>query len=177
LTRNLGQVLVEGEHVTLFFERKLNYSQETVWKAITDPDELAAWYMTEAKIDARQGGTIDFRAGISHFHVTGKILVWDPPRVFEHEWNVEPRRELPKGEQAVIRWELIPQEDSTVLRLTHRHLTRGTSMGFAPGTHAFLDRLEARLNNTEMPDWVMRVQEMRESYPNWNSPNAVPRTA
>ncbi|MGI0090575.1 MAG: SRPBCC family protein [Nitrososphaerales archaeon] len=169
-TSQLGNVIVEGEYATLRFERRLPHPPEAVWEAITEPGQLAQWYMTKAQIDGRVGGSIDFIAGISQLHVTGKILVWDPPHVLEHEWNVEPRRELPKGERTVIRWELVREGNGeTLLKLTHRNLTRQTSMGFAPGTHAFLDRLEAHLNKAHLPDWIKRVEEMRSSYPSWRS--------
>jgi uncharacterized protein YndB with AHSA1/START domain len=161
----LGQVEVEGDYATLNFQRRLPHPPEAVWEALTESKQLAKWYMTRARIDGRVGGTIDFWAGPSQFHVTGSILAWDPPRVFEHEWNVEPRPELPKGERGVIRWELVREGDGTVLSLTHRHLTWQTSTGFAPGTHAFLDRLEAQLENAPLPDWRRRVEELRTSYP------------
>ena len=167
--KRVGRVDVQGEYATLVFERRFSHPPEAVWESITDPEQIAKWYMTKATIDGRVGGEIDFKAGISQFHVTGKILEWDPLRLFEHEWIVEPRRELPKAEHAVIRWELIREGNGTVLKLTHRNLTRETSLGFAPGTHAFLDRLEAQLDNVALPDWVKRVQEMRSSYPSWSS--------
>jgi len=113
------------------------------------------------------GGSIDFWSGPSQIHVTGSILVWDPPHVFEHEWNVEPRPELPKGEQSIIRWEIVREKDESVLKLTHRHLTRQTGLVFASGTHAFLDRLEAFLAKNSLPDWMKRVEELRSSYPQW----------
>ena len=164
-----GQVTVEGDYATLIFERHLQHPRESVWDALTQSEQLAKWYMTKARIDGKVGGKIDFWAGPSQLHVTGSILVWDPPHVFEHEWMVEPRAEHPKGENAVIRWELVREGDETVLKLIHRHLTRQTSLGFAPGTHAFLDPLEAYLSKTSLPDWRSRVEEMRPSYPSWRS--------
>ncbi len=165
----LGSVTVEGEHATLVFERRLPHPPEVVWEAITEPRQLAEWYMTEAVIDGRVGGTIDFLSGPSQLHVTGGILAWDPPHLFEHEWNVEPRAELYQGEHSVIRWELVRDGDETVLKLTHRHLTRRTAQGFAPGTHAFLDMLESYLNKASLPDWRRRVEELRMSYPHLSS--------
>ena len=38
--------------------------REDVWKAITDPIELAMWFDNEAVIDCRNGGTIDFVTGL-----------------------------------------------------------------------------------------------------------------
>ena len=45
--------------------------------------------------------------------------------------------------------------------MTHRNLTRGTAQVFSSGAHAFLDRLEAFLDETSMPDWMTRVEELR----------------
>jgi len=101
-----GAVVEEGEKATLVFRRRLANPPEEVWKALTDPEELSKWYMSKATIDGREGGSVDLVAGLSRFHVTGRILTWDPPYVFEHEWKVEPRTELKSGEDAVIRWEL-----------------------------------------------------------------------
>ncbi len=73
-----GRVDVEGEKATLVFRRRLPHPPERVWKALTDPSELSSWYMTEARIDGRAGGTIEFHAGLSRLHVTGRVLTWDP---------------------------------------------------------------------------------------------------
>ncbi|MGI0080930.1 MAG: SRPBCC domain-containing protein, partial [Nitrososphaerales archaeon] len=100
-TQAFGHVNMEGQYATLTFERRLPHPPEAVWEAITETAQLAEWYMTRARIDGRVGGSIDFWSGPSRLHVTGSILVWDPPHVFEHEWNVEPRPELPKGEQSI----------------------------------------------------------------------------
>ncbi len=62
-----------------------------------------------------------------------RALTWDPPAVFEHEWKVEPRSELPAGENAVIRWELRRDGEGTMLHLEHRNLNRETELGFASG--------------------------------------------
>lgn len=151
-----GHVAIEGSHATLTFERILRHPPEEVWAALTQPEALSAWYLAKATIDRREGGTVDLHTGPSQFHVTGRILVWDPPHAFEHEWRVAPRPELPEGEDAVIRWELNPISEGTRLLLTHRRLTRTTALGFAPGTHALLDRLEAHLDRAPLPAFGQR---------------------
>ncbi len=163
-TGKTGTVSIEGEHATIAFERRYGHPIELVWDALTNPEHLARWYMTKARLDARAGGSIDYVSGISQFHVTGKILTWDPPRVFEHEWNVEPREFLPKGERSVVRWELTPDGDGTILRITHRHLTAQTAKGFVSGTHAFLDRLGDELGGRPLTNWPKRVDELRPVY-------------
>jgi uncharacterized protein YndB with AHSA1/START domain len=163
-----GTVTIEEEYATLRYERQLSHPREVVWKAITDPKELVGWMNTKAVIDGRNGGTIDFVNTVSGFHTTGRILVWDPLRVFEHEWHIAPNPSLPDGEpEAVIRWELKQEDNSntTLLTLTHRRLSKSISSRFAPGWHAYLDRLEASLNNEVPPDWMQRFTEVKELYP------------
>jgi uncharacterized protein YndB with AHSA1/START domain len=168
-----GTVAIEGEYTTLRFERQLSYSSEIIWKAITDPKELVGWMNTNAVINGRNGGTIDFVNTFSGFHTIGRILVWNPLRVFEHEWYISPNPSLPNGEsESVIRWELKPNDNSslntkTLLTLTHSRLTKLTSSWFAPGWHAYLDRLEASLDNEVPPDWMKRFAEVKELYSSW----------
>jgi hypothetical protein len=42
--------------------------------------------------------------------MTGRILVWDPPHVLEHEWK------QPIVEDGVVRYELTTDGDGTLLR-------------------------------------------------------------
>ena len=164
-----GRLIVQGEHATIIFTRTLHHSPELVWQAITDPVELKQWLLCSyAKIDGRTGGSIEMVAGPSQFQVKGRILTWDPPRLFEHEWKVDPVEDMPQGEDAIFRYELIPNHESTLLTVTFRQLTRRTASGFAPGTHVLLDRLEAQLDNQPLPNWMNRYQAARNYYPAWN---------
>ena len=74
---------------------------------------------------------------------------------------------FPHGEpESIIRWELKQDSDSdTHLTVTHRRLTKSTALRLAPGWHAYLDRLEAILNNQVPPDWARRFAEVKELYP------------
>jgi uncharacterized protein YndB with AHSA1/START domain len=55
-----GTVTIEGGYATLQYKRRLSHPPEVVWKAITDPKELAVRFNTKATIDARPGGIIEF---------------------------------------------------------------------------------------------------------------------
>ena len=160
-----GTVVRSGAYATLIFRRRLQQPPEADWKALTDPGALSKWYMTKATVEGRRGGSISFVAGPSRLRVTGKILVWEPPRIFEHEWKVASISDLPSGEDAVIRWELSPEGTGTVLHLEHRNLNTQTALGFAPGTHAFIDRLEAQLAGRPLPGWQERYQLVAPRYP------------
>lgn len=97
----------------------------------------------------------------------GTIRVWDPPHVYEHELNTDPDprfAEHLKAERAIARWELESRGASTFLTLTFRGFTRAVAGGFAPGTHAYLERLEALLEGRPVPDWQARFDELHDLY-------------
>jgi uncharacterized protein YndB with AHSA1/START domain len=162
-----GSVAFDGDYATITFSRRIGRPPENVWSAITDPEQLQSWYMTRATITGGKGGSIDFRSGPTQLHVTGRILSWDPPYLFEHEWKVEPSPSMPSGEESIVRWELARDGKGTLMTLTHRRLSRRTAAGFAPGIHAFLDCLTAHLDGEPVPDWRSHVEELRRYYPTW----------
>jgi uncharacterized protein YndB with AHSA1/START domain len=165
-----GEVRIEGDHASLYFDRFLPHPPEAVWAALTEPAQLAQWSMNQATIEGREGGSIDFVTAPANFHWTGRILAWEPNRVFEHEMTMGPRHDLPfdmPGEQAVVRWELSPEGSGTRLRLSFRNLRRMTALGFAPGQHVLLDRLAAQLANEPLPNFMQGQETVRGLYPSW----------
>jgi uncharacterized protein YndB with AHSA1/START domain len=157
-----GFISVKGDVATLTFKRRLKHSIESVWTAITDPEERADWFGATA-IDGRVGGTVELLAegppvSREQRTITGRILVWDPPHIFEHEWN------QPLVEKGVVRYELVADGDSTILTFTHRGLSVPNAQGYVSGTHAFLDRLGAHLDGIELPDWRQRFAKVQQAY-------------
>jgi len=164
-----GTLVPSGEHATLTFHRVYSHRIEHVWDAISTPEGLRGWLMvTEATIDRRVGGRIEMKSGPARFHSKGTILAWEPPRLLEYEWNVEPVSEMPHGERAIFRYELAEDGDTTRLLVVYRQISMQTARGFLPGLHAFLDRLEAQLDNEKMPGFVERFGELRAEYPEWS---------
>jgi uncharacterized protein YndB with AHSA1/START domain len=124
-------------------QRRLAHGVDDVWKALTDPEEVQAWMQApNASLDGRAGGQVDIDAAL---HVTGRILVWEPPHVFEHEFRLAPSRQLPAGEDAVLRYELQPDGDGCRLTMTFTRLTPATARLFSGGIKGGLDRLEKHL--------------------------------
>ncbi|HEX4449901.1 MAG TPA: SRPBCC domain-containing protein [Kofleriaceae bacterium] len=165
-----GRMIADGtEHATLVFEREYPHAIEHVWDAIATPDGLRGWLMcTTVAIDGRVGGAIEMVAGPAQYRARGTILRWDPPRALEYEWRIAPVAEMPRGEQAIFCYELDPITDGTRLIVTYRRITMQTARGFLPGTHAFLDRLEAQLAGEPLPDWHARFAALRREYPEWS---------
>jgi uncharacterized protein YndB with AHSA1/START domain len=164
-----GTLAEDGEYATLTFRRVYRHAPSHVWGAIATPEGLREWLMcTHAVIEGWVGGRIELVSGPPGYHSTGTILVWDPPRVLEYEWNVAPVPEMPSGERAIFRYELTPDLDSTHVLVTYRRITKQTARGFLPGLHVFLDRLEAQLEGRALPDWMQRFGELRTEYPEWS---------
>lgn len=149
-----GLLVPDGERATVTFHRMLPYPIEDVWTAITDPKELERWFMVKVSREPTTGRLEMWHS--TGVRATGNVLVWDPPRVYEYEWMVEPEPALRSGEDSVVRFELSAVPGGTLLVLTHRKLSRRTAEVFANGLKSFLDRLAAQLGGAPlpMPGWL-----------------------
>ena len=163
-----ADIVIHDDRTTIVFERVLRHRIDHVWEAITSPGDLAVWMMQSATIEPRAGGAIRFVSSPTPLVWYGKVLQWDPPRVFEHELNTDADARWADhlgAEQAIARWELESQgEDATKLTVTFSGFTKGTTLGFAPGTHAFLERLSAHLAHEPLPEWEPRFGELMRLY-------------
>jgi uncharacterized protein YndB with AHSA1/START domain len=124
-------------------QRRLAHSIEEVWGSLTQPEQVQQWMKApNASVDGWAGGHVDIDAPL---HVTGRILAWEPPKLFEHEFKLAPSRLMPAGEDGVLRYELEPDGDGCVLTMTFMRLTAATARLFGGGIKSGLDRLEAHL--------------------------------
>ena len=160
-THSLSEQVVGGR-ATLVLRRFLRHPPPTVWRAITDPEQIRQWFLTTATIDGRVGGEVVLVLDPVGVRSTGRILAWEPPRVYAYELNL-PGGTAPgaPSERIVVRWELTPTEGGTLLALTHRDLKRGWTEVLKVGLPFFLIRLEAQLDGREPPDWESRVEQAR----------------
>lgn len=160
LHRN-GILTIEGDTATITFKRRLSYAIETVWAALTEPEQRAKWFgattidLQTKMIEMTADGP---PAPPDKRHVHGRILVWDPPHVLEHEWQQS------IVEQSTVRYELTADGAETILTLIHRGLSVQNAKGFIPGLHAYLDRLEAQLAGADLPNWMRRYGEVAPAY-------------
>lgn len=151
---------VHAGFATLVFRRFFRHPPEDIWEAITNPEMVQQWFLTKVEHPGRVGGRIDLTTGPRSVRATGRILAWEPPRLYEYEWNTSEKNHPFPGEHSVIRWELIRREGGTSVVLTHRDLTKRTARVFGHGIPAFLDRMRALLDGRPLPDWERRVAEL-----------------
>lgn len=141
----------ENGRTVLRMERRLTHPPEKVWRALTDPSELAAWFPAAVELDLRLDGKISFtfEQGEDDFvedpDNTGVIRAYDPPRLLEYTWGAE-----------IQRWELAPTDDGCLLTLTATYDDRPGSASFTSGWILCLDALDKALGGATI---------QRETYP------------
>lgn len=147
---------IDGKPV-LRFERKLAHSPTKVWRAITEPGELAAWFPAAVETELKPGATMRFTfpdsAPVDETG-RGEVLEVDPPKVFAFRWNTD-----------VLRFELVPDGDGCVLHFT-QVLGGGQAGRLSAGRTAIgwdvcLGALEAHLEGlefTQPTDWLAPME-------------------
>src|SRR5215475_9460414 len=91
---------VDGKPM-LRFERRLPHSVDKVWRALTEPAEMAEWFPWHIKRNLRLGGKISFT------HPAGAATAPDavitelvPLQVFAYDWD-----------GGTLRWELVSSDE------------------------------------------------------------------
>ncbi|NLU75902.1 SRPBCC family protein [Streptomyces sp. HNM0575] len=69
------------------FQRTYPYPVERLWAAITEPGELAHWFPSAVRMEARAGGKIEFSDDPNLEAMTGTVLVHEPPRRLAFTWG------------------------------------------------------------------------------------------
>ena len=87
------------------FEFDLPHSPQKVWRALTEPEHLKAWFPTDIEGDWLPGSKLRFVFREDEGpDFDGEVLAHEPPRLLELRWGDE-----------VLRFELQPTGDGTAL--------------------------------------------------------------
>jgi uncharacterized protein YndB with AHSA1/START domain len=157
MTEQLGNVWADGDRVALHFERRYDATPDEVWSALTEPESISRWLFADAVIEPRVGGA--FRLRWSENEAGGSVLVWEPPRTLEVEWNETDLR-------SILRIEITAVEDGAALVLDHRNVTAKAAIGMGAGWHAHLEALAELLSGggASSERWWPRYEELRPAY-------------
>lgn len=143
-----------GDRRTLTLRRTYPDPVEEVWSAFTDSARLARWFGSYTGT-GRPGGTVELT-------VTGEVdaggAVAEPVTVTIHECAAPHRLvvevpEGPEGRSWVIEVDLAPAGGGTDLVFAQRLVPGLDPADVEAGWNWYLDRLEASLHGTGMPDW------------------------
>jgi uncharacterized protein YndB with AHSA1/START domain len=153
-----GTLERRDEHQVIRFERRLAHPVKRVWRAITEPDEIAAW-LALAELELEEGGRVvltwqntddDGNTAVAR----GTVSALDPPRLLELDTDIHGR----------LRWELEAADDGTALTFTAEvELPADFETEVIAGWHIHLDHLEEVLDGgtIDWPNWD------REHRPEW----------
>jgi uncharacterized protein YndB with AHSA1/START domain len=130
----------------LRFTRSLRHPPDKVWRALTEPEHLAAWFPTTIEGQRQAGAhlTFAFPEGQAP-SFEGEYLVYDPPRVLELRWGND-----------MLRFELQPSEAGTQLTVLDTFDEQGRAARDGAGWHVCLDGLAAHLDGSPAAhaDWA-----------------------
>jgi uncharacterized protein YndB with AHSA1/START domain len=151
-----------GERLQLRYVRNLAHAPEKVWRAITEPEHISAWFPTDIVGERAAGAelTFPFRQGEGPT-MTGRMLAFDPPELLEILWGEE-----------VLRFELEGDGDSTVLTMLVTFDELGKAARDGAGWHACLDALATDLSGASGSPAEDRWREVRQEYVERFGPDA-----
>ena len=123
----------------LRFRRTYPHPVEKVWRALTEPEHLAAWFPTSVDGPRRAGADLKFSVRDGEGPpFDGQVLAYEPPSVFEFRWGPDS-----------IRMELSGSESSATLTFLHAFDERGKAARDGAGWHVCLDALAASLDGSD----------------------------
>lgn len=129
----------------LRFRRRLAHAPQAVWRALTEADDLAAWFPAHIHGDRRAGARLRFvfhdpeqaaeALGVEEAPVLeGRVITYEPPRCLEYTWDTD-----------TLRFDLEADGAETVLHLTVTFDELGKAARDAAGWHECLELLAHRL--------------------------------
>ena len=132
---------IGGGQWRLRFTRDLAHPQDKVWRAITEPEHLRAWFPQHVSGDWVVGGPLTFNSPEERGpDFTGEVLAYQPQSLVEFRWGPD-----------VIRLELEGRPDGCTLTLLDTFDELGKAARDAAGWHVCLDLLAAHLDGATEP--------------------------
>lgn len=124
---------------TVRIERHYPHPVEKVWRAVTRPEHLAAWFPAPVEIDLRLGGSLRF-PGFEGDEAGGTVDALDPPRLLGFTWGADH-----------LTFELAPADGGTSFALTHSFDDRAGAASFGTGWEICLSGLRHVLAGEPLP--------------------------
>ena len=126
-----GKLEEIGGRWRLRFTRELAHPQEKVWRAITEPEHMRAWFPQRVSGDWVVGGRLTFSSPEGRGpDFDGEVLAYQPQSLVEFRWGTD-----------VIRLELAGRPGGCALTLLDTFDEVGKAARDAAGWHECLDRL------------------------------------
>jgi uncharacterized protein YndB with AHSA1/START domain len=153
--RDYGRLERADGETQLRFTRRFPQRPETVWRALTEPKHLAAWFPHDIEGERATGARLRFVSRANEAPpFDGEMLLFDRPSVMEMRWGDD-----------VLRFELRADGDGTILDFTDTFDELGKAARDGAGWHACFDLLAYELDGHTAP-WSSadRWRQVHHSY-------------
>jgi len=159
-----GDIARVGDRCALRFRRDLAHAPDKVWRAVTEPAHLEAWFPQRIVGEWVTGAPLMFEArNGEHPTFNGEVLACEPPSLLEFRWGTD-----------VIRFEIVPHEGGCTFVLSDTFDELGKAARDAAGWHTCIDFLACHLDGATAP-WPMgqRWAEVHPGYVERFGPEAA----
>ena len=127
----------------LRFVRRLRHSPDIVWRALTEPEQLMAWFPQRVVGEWKVGSPLRFEFAHGEFAAfDGEVTACQHGSLLEFRWGTD-----------IIRFEVAASADGCTLTLIDTIDELGKAARDGAGWHACLDVLELELDGTA-PPWT-----------------------
>jgi uncharacterized protein YndB with AHSA1/START domain len=135
----LGELVSADDAWRVVFTRRFAHPLEKVWRAITEPEHLAAWFPDTLEGDIGPGARLRFVVATGDAF-DGEVRLFEPPNVLELRWGDD-----------IVRIDLVADGDVTVMTFADTIRELGKAARDAAGWHECLARLRAEIDGTLRP--------------------------
>lgn len=89
---------------------ELDQAPADVWRALTDPTQVAAWFGDTAAF-APEPGSKGWFGWEKHGKFAMRVEEFDPPRRFVWRWAREAGKSLEEVDSTLVEWTVLPRDD------------------------------------------------------------------
>lgn len=111
----------------IIVQYKINAPVETIWKALTDKNEMKLWYFDIPDFELEVGKEFNFYepGEEKKYHHQGELLEIIPNQRLQYSWSYP---DFSK-EKTFVTWELHPEEEVTFITLIHEDIDNFKDLG------------------------------------------------
>ncbi|HMK11281.1 MAG TPA: SRPBCC family protein [Acidimicrobiales bacterium] len=157
---DLGVLTSEGDQWSLTFTRRFAHAPDKVWRAVTEPEHLAAWFPQRIEGEWKEGATLRFVTDEGD-GFDGEVVEFDPPSVLEIMWGTDR-----------LRIEVRADGDGTLLMLRDTFAELGKAARDGAGWHECLAHLARHLDGAPTVKWGAEWLDLFSRYEQALGPEA-----
>lgn len=122
-------------HENVKISVKVNAPLDKVWNAITNKEQMKNWYFDVPDFEPKIGNNFSFYGGDENeeYHHFCEIVDLIPNEKLKYSWAYP---EISK-EKTLVKWELKPENEGTIVTLTHKGLEAFEHLGENFKIHSF----------------------------------------